>query len=367
MYVKNFFPQYKGEIGIGDGVRGINTTASKIVCHEENGKVQTITTEMYGSVRAIREWKVTEKRKIVEWLKYGAFQIWITKKGKNILRFHEKSLTKLHGLSERSDQKCFGNIGMCRTIYSWGKFMRQYFRYENGKLAYDIRRKDKSVIVKWDNGKIALVIKSENAFLFGSAHGSGWFGQDPKRFLENSRFFVNGTGSVENYDHAGRLQSKGEYKNNQKVGEWILNRQSVYFIKGVPVPKKLWDTPAEKLNVNKVIKIKNAQLRASLLAKIGPERIAKETKYKIIHKDKKRGNMLMEFPVRVDDGNGRTNSFLRILRVKCPSTKGFYYLDVPDFVDRFNKRVKLDTCEKARQWTFHINNPEQKIVFKHET
>ena len=69
----------------------------------------------------------------------------------------------------------------------------------------------------------------------------------------------------------------------------------------------------------------------ALMEKIGPDRIAEVGT--IIHKD---GDM------RLYDIPGYD---VRILRVKCTTTKVFYFLRVPKDAKR---------CEPARQWTFHV-------------
>lgn len=388
------FQGYFGETKITDGMRSLWTSAEKIHCRNKNGTVMTIKTREYrGHGQVIWEYKCTRLNRILEWTRFGAFHRFYHKTGKKLLRYHPNSLRTLHGIADRTDVNFFGVSGTCKTLYSRGRFMRQQFRYKNRKLAFNFHHCDKQILIKYPNGKFAGIVscpgkgfstRGGNPDRYVYSHGedrsdthtcfegapyfettkAGWKHiKDSDRELDFSK---DGNCQFTFYNPAGSIKAKGEFKNRQKVGEWILNGKHVYFINGVAVAKKLWDTPPEKLNINTILRLKNAQMRAALLARIGTERIAKECKHKIIHQTKN-GMKLMEFPIKVDDGNGHTESHLRILQVTCPSTKNKYYLNIPDFVWDGGKKTKLDTCEQARQWTFGVNNPGKKIKFALET
>ena len=179
-------------------------------------------------------------------------------------------------------------------------------------------------------------------------------------------FSKDGNCKIVFYDRRGRIKHRGEFQNRQRTGEWILKGRPVYFVHGVTIAKKLWDTPPEKLSIRKVIRIKNAQMRAALLAKIGPERLVKGLKGKTIDSTKS-GMRLIQLPIKLDEGRGKKNQHMRILQVTCPSTKTKYYLNVPDYIVTGDKRIKLDKCESARQWTMMNDNPKKRIKFAVET
>lgn len=386
------FGGYYGSIRIGDGMRDTWTGADTIRCREKDGTIQLIKTRNYGvDGKMIAEYKRTRNNKILEWFRFGAFSRIYSKPGIVELRFHPKSLRTMHGISLRTDQALFGTKGRCRTEYSHGRFVWQDFRYKNHKLAYSFRHTDKKVTIKYPNGNIAAVIECPvKGFSTRSGdpdrrysgddtatcyQGHIYFQIDGKperdidgRFSEkrSADFSKDGNSKFIIYNTTGKVKHLGEYHNRQRTGQWIINGVSSFFIHGVAVSKKLWNTPPEKLSIRKVLKLKNAQLRAILLARIGPERISKQYKYKTIHQTKD-GMKLMEFPILLDDGNGGRNSKLRILQVTCPSTKTKYYLNVPDFVWDGGKRTKLDTCEAARQWTFGVDDPRKRIKFAVET
>jgi hypothetical protein len=138
----------------------------------------------------------------------------------------------------------------------------------------------------------------------------------------------------------------GQWENRQRVGEWIEDGKKVCYERGLAIPAKLYHTPADKLDPVKILKLPNAQLRMALCAKIGPERIAKCGK--VVHKD---GDM------RLIEIKGYD---VKILRVRCPSTKAYYFLRVPR---------DSTQCEEARQWTFGVGdgNIREPIKFAVET
>jgi len=389
----SIFANYFGAIEISDGKRSEWTTADKITCKNADGTIATFHTKSHnGYKKVLWEVKLARGNKLVEWLKFGAFHKFYKPSGNVILRFYKKSMKMMHGMTERYDELLFGKKGICRTLYSHGRFVSQEFRYKNRKLGFKLRHNDKRVVVKYPDGKIAGIIECPGrgfstragdpeksswregsddihtcyqGHVYFSTTASGWKTQsgDIPRFLDYSK---EGNCIFSFFDRRGKLLRKGEFHNRQRVGEWRNGAKSDFYLNGIPASKKLWNTKPEDLKVNSVIRIKNAQLRAALLARIGPERVAKEGKSKIIHQTKD-GMKLMQFPVRVDDGNGRQESWLRILQVTCPSTKNLYYLNVPDFVWDGGKRTKLDNCEAARQWTFGVDDPRKKIKFAVET
>jgi hypothetical protein len=368
MYIKHFFPVYKSEIGISDGVQGICTKADEIICREKDGRRQILEIGMHHGHRAIRGWKVIEKGKIVEWLKYGAFQRWYTKEGyKNIIRYHPDSNMRLHGVAECRDSMSGQMPVKTLTRFSWGKFLRQKAFYLNRHLAYEFHRNDKSVIMYHNNGKRLAVIYCPGGFEVDVKAGNIFIDLKGIRTARAIDFSKDGYCWFIFYDRRGKVEHKGEYRNRQRVGNWIVSGKPVYFINGVPVPKKLWDTPPDQLKVDKILRIKNAQLRAALMARIGPANLFKKLRHKIIDQQRN-GNLLVQLPIKVDEGNGRRGaSFKRILRVKCPSTKNFYYLEVPDFIRSGGKVIKLDKAETARQWTFNNDQPNKRIKFALET
>jgi hypothetical protein len=385
---------YYGCIRIADGLESHNVQiAGDIIINGLDGTKLIIETDgnLIRGHKYIRAGKLLEHERLGEFYKGLRTFKFHPVKGKVLLRYHQNSKRSLHGMCARYDQKLFGFAGKCVSRYSRGRFVSQEFRYLNRKLAFKLHNKDRQVVIKRPNGKVLASIDCPGGFSANVANRSYYDGRswrDPKHSCnsgelyfffdhkkkysnaaENRRFDFSKDGNCKFvfYDGYGRVQTSGEYKNGQRVGEWLIDGKPFCLLNGIPVSKRLYDTPAEKLKISTVLKLKNAQLRAAMIKRIGSERLAKECKYTIIHQDKKKNMKLMEFPIAVDDGNGSTKSKMRILQVKCPSTHGLYFLQVPDFVWDSGKMTKLNTCESARQWTFGIDNPRKKIVFEKET
>jgi hypothetical protein len=125
----------------------------------------------------------------------------------------------------------------------------------------------------------------------------------------------------------------------------LENGRTYYYVNGVGIPKKLYETPPDKLDPAQILKIDNAQLLMAMMEKIGGDKIAKIGK--VIHKD---GDMRLYNIPKFD---------VRILRVRCTTTKAFYYLKVPKDASK---------CEEARQWTFGVGQDiARPIKFAQET
>jgi len=379
MYVHNFFPVYKGEIAINDGVRGCTTKAKTIIAKEDNGETRTIKTGFWRGKTCIREWKDTLKGKVTYWMRFGAFERWDNKEhGRGIVRYHPDTMQRAHGIAEVFSQKFKGLSGTCKTQYSWGRMLHQEFWYSGShRRAYSFHHNDKAVVFKYPDGKICGEVSSPAGFKIKGDIGDicFTFSRDADKWEEDDEsgtpnifdFSKNGNCQFVFYDRRGHVRHRGQYQNRQRTGEWVLNGHPVYFVHGVAIAKKLWDTPPEKLSIKKVIRIKNAQMRAALLAKIGPERLVKGLKGKTIDATKT-GMRLIQLPIKLDEGRGKNNQHMRILQVTCPSTKTKYYLNVPDYIAKDGeKRIKLDKCEAARQWTMMNDNPKKRIKFAVET
>lgn len=276
--------------------------------------------------------KLIEDNKTVHHVVYGKYET--TPEG--IIRFKGSGKGK-HGKSRRQEQ-LFGHDGVCHSWYSNGRLRRQKYVYDNGKVAYDFKASSLSCTVKDYDGCILYEIKGRLDSRHSAYYGCHSVFHKPMHewFLQTTPFEVKKKG-IPIY--------AGQSFNNQRVGKWVENGKIFYYEHGVQIPEILYHTPADKLDVNKILRLQNAQVRMALMSKIGPERIADAGK--VIHKE---GNMrLYDIP----------NYDVRILRVRCPTTKSFYFLQVPKDSNK---------CEEARQWTFHVGtNFDKPIKFLKET
>ena len=280
--------------------------------------------------------KYVESGKLRHRIVYGKFEHSVSKDGKReIVRFNPRGGKGRHGKSMRYES-LFGRQGVCHSWFKLGRLVRQKFIYDNGRQAYDWKRG--GCMVRDYSGKVMLR-------LTGQLDGSGrWDGhsvlaRDMEHwFLQSSPF------SVERY---GKVIFAGQHENHQRVGKWILDGKEHFYEHGVAIPKKLFETPPEKLDPRKLLRIDNAQLRMALMAKanFNAKRLAEIGT--VIHKD---GSM------RLFDVKGLDT---RILKVVCPSTSQQYYIRVPRDSEK---------CEAARQWTFHVGaGVSGRIKFAQET
>lgn len=294
-----------------------------------------------AEVRDGEIWDTTlkEKGETVHRIAYGKFESIKHPDGREIVHFKKGTGKGKHGKSRRHES-IFGFPGWCHSWYKNGRLVQQKFIYDNKKTAYDYNAYKQECIVKDPEGLILYEIKGALAAVQHNAYR----GCHSVFAEEKMEYWFNPSIPFE-VKKRGKIIYAGQENNHQRIGKWIINGKIFYFQNGVAIPKKLYETPPEKLDPAEILKIENAQLRMAMMEKIGPERIAELGK--TIHKD---GDMrLYDIP--------KYN--VRILRVRCTTTKAFYFLRVPKDATK---------CEEARQWTFHVGTDIAKpIKFAVET
>jgi antitoxin component YwqK of YwqJK toxin-antitoxin module len=333
------FNGFNDAVGIKAGTSGrgfyqpINNGRTTISGTDHNGKqFQTVVLFQNGKVVDRKE---KQNGKTFYHIVYGKYE----KTPSGITRFKGDGKSK-HGKA-RFDCSLFDHPGVCHSWYANGKLIRQKFVYANRVAAYEYRwsARSQTMLVKNPDKSIryelAGVLNGRGNLYRGSYpildenHMELWFlHSEPFEVKQNEKIIF-----------------KGQYENQQKIGEWIQDGLTSYFRNGVEIPQKLYDTPIDQLNLKQILKIKNAQVRMALMSAVPVEKIASIGKE--IHQD---GDM------RLYDIPGFD---VRILRVKCTTTKAFYYLKVP-------KDAKH--CEPARQWTFGVGDwLREPIKFAKET
>jgi hypothetical protein len=265
-----------------------------------------------------------ENDKLVHRIVYGQFEKNL-KNGREIVHFRKGTGKGLHGKARRNE-KLFGHNGVCHSWYNRGRLVRQKFIYDNGKTAYNYNAFGKVCLVKDYAGNVYYEIK-------GILDGRGNIYDGGHSVLARRREYWFNENHPFEVKRRGRVIYAGRMENNQRTGKWIVDGKAFYYEHGVAIPKKLFETPPEKLDPVKILKIENAQLRMALCAKIGAEKIAAAGT--VIHKDKE----MRLYRIPGYDVN--------ILKVKCPSTGSIYYLRVPQDTRK---------CEEARQWTFGVGD-----------
>lgn len=343
---------------ISDGMHREDIGDAETIWYKnKNGDRVTLHVEQYYHSARIKEVKVTNHNRIKSWTRYGEFYREYGDNKTVELHFHPQTKQGLHGICKRNDAKFLDQAGTTISKYARGSLVWQKFFYSNRKLAYHyFHRRSLPLVIKNPNGKVKCTIEGSLKRYTGS-HG----------LPINEEIFNPNKHSDKNFTIKGDALLLS-WVNGQAEGHWILpDERERWYMHGVEVSKRIYETPADKLPIKDIINHPNAQIRMAILSKIKPEDLIKQTDAKLIHHDKVRKNRLFELPITVDDGNGNKNSRLRYLQVTCTSTASKYYLQVPDFVWDDGRKTKLDTCEQARQWTFHMDKPNEAIKFAKET
>ncbi len=323
-----------GYVSISNGVSNGRSVYERLL----KGKITVQDDKGNKRIVVVDDGQITDNRlikdgKTVYRIVYGRFE----RNGKDLVRFRMGSGKGKHGKS-RTYEKLFGHKGVCHSWYKNGRLIRQKFFYGNGCLAYDYRYHANGCLIRDPDGKVLYRLEGIlNCRRRWDGHAV--FNSQKERadwFLKSVPFKVW---------RGKRLIFSGKYEGEHRVGEWIEHGQPVFYVEGVPLPKKLYETPPDKLDVMEVLKLRNAQTRMALMSRIPVRRIAEVGT--LIHK---------QGAMRLYDIKGYES---RILRVKCPTTGSFYFLNVPYDATR---------CEEARQWTFGVGVDFQKrIKFAQET
>lgn len=286
--------------------------------------------------------KIIKDGKPVYHVVYGEFE----REGKNIVHFRKGTGTGKHGLARRYE-KLFGHDGVCHSHYKNGRLVRQKFYYDNKRLAYDYNAFKPQCTVKSYDGNIIFEVSGllDGRLSNAMKESHTVFKGDMKAWFSLSKpFEVKRNGKVVYKGQYSRGDGQYGY-NHQKIGEWVEDGIHSTYVNGVCIPKRIKGKSADKLTLPEILALDNAQLRMALMSKFEPEAIAKCGR--VIHK---------EDDMRLYDIK---NVDVRILRVRCTTTKAYYYLKVPKDSTK---------CEQARQWTFGVGDYLKKpINFEVET
>jgi hypothetical protein len=85
------------------------------------------------------------------------------------------------------------------------------------------------------------------------------------------------------YDVDGEtIVTEGHFNDRQKDGKWLENSKVQYYIAGVKVSRSIYEDDPAKWNPHDVLKISNAQLRCSLLGRLGYDKLLEKVQSKVI-------------------------------------------------------------------------------------
>jgi hypothetical protein len=247
--------------------------------------------------------------------------------------------------------------GTLRQLSRRGRFVREEFVYANGRQAYVWTPYRKSFRLYRPGGRLWLEVTGKVRPPWKRTEG----------FLEKVQSTLDdiaGEGhtwsrqpdyEIRLYDARGKTRGFGKVSNHQRVGVWQHGRARHYFMIGVAVSKEIFYAGPDDLDPLEVLRTDNAQLRAALMKKIGPERLLQKLPFTACDADA--DNRLLKadvnslptpnnestVPITVRNG---FDEQVAIAVLKCPSTGQLYYLRVPP---------RLNKVEHARQWLCGID------------
>ena len=230
--------------------------------------------------------------------------------------------------------ECFSTSG--------GAYGKEFFKYDNGVLAYLATRWRKKLLVRRPNGKLWMIIQGKVSLNRTSLAER----MDPKAIDLGLCYAMRGSDwGLTVYDTSGvKVVTQGCMKNRQKQGKWLERGKETYYMSGVQVSRQIYEDDPEKWDGYDVLKVPNAQLRCSLLNRMGYDKLLAKVNCKIIDQSAD-GGQLLEVDTQTDQGLHGIDRLMRMVKVICPSTGQTYVLRVPPAIANY---------DQARQWTFGL-------------
>lgn len=226
---------------------------------------------------------------------------------------------------------------------SSGAYGKEVFKYSNGTLGYIASRWRKKLKVRRPNGKPWMVIDGQVSLSrYPIAEKLDPFDSD----LSLWSLMRGQNWNITVYESNGtRIVTQGSVKNHQKQGKWLEKGKVSYYILGVKVSRELYEDNPDKWDSYEVLKIPNAQVRCSLLNRMGYDKLLDKVKHRVVDEGDS-GQQLLQVDADVSENSSSgSERIMKLLKVICPSTGQVYVLRVPPDLER---------CEQARQWTFGL-------------
>ncbi len=323
---RNFWTDvYDGTVDIRSSGRRLHLVVKDgMVVESRERKGSECSTVKYG-----RELTVSRKGKVVKHVHYEAGSYRAIKKGCLWKRVADMPFCKSKGTLE-----CYST--------SSGAYGREIFTYNNGVQAYVASRWRKKLVLRRPNGSLWAVAS-------GRIDLHNWSIAEHLKpdasDLGLSSVMREPNWDLAIYDATGnRIVTQGHVEGYQRQGKWLERGKTVYYVSGVRLSRELYEDDPEKWDGYEVLKIPNAQLRCSLLSRMGYDRLLKKVSCRVIE-SLEDGGQLVEVDTEAPGGFGGLDNVMRMIKVVCPSTKAQYVLRVPPDIESF---------EQARQWTFGL-------------
>jgi len=298
---------------------------NSLIVEQTTQRKDECTTLRYGQHRTTRKGNKTVKQ---EYFQAGTLQA--IRRGGLWKRQTGISLCGNEGTVE-----CYSTSG--------GAYGKEIFKYDNGVVGYVASRWRKKLHVIRSDGKRWMVIQGQASLNRGTVAAR----LDLKMSdLGLSSIMRGNSWNVTVYDTDGiTVVTQGDVKNRQKQGKWLENGKQTYYISGVQVSRELYEDGPDKWDAHEVLSIPNAQLRCSLLNRMGYDKILERVKHKVVDVSNDGGQLLEVEAGLTGDSIRGLDKTMRLVKVICPSTKQTYVLRVPP---------QIQSYQQARQWTFGL-------------
>jgi len=319
-------------INVDDGTVDAHTRGEHWHIRVQNGIVVEQTTRKKDECTTLRYGKQRKTKKGNKAVKQEYFQpgtLQAIKKGGLW-----KRQTGIPLCGSKGTVECFSTSG--------GAYGKEIFKYDNGVLAYLATRRRKELQIGRPNGKLWMVIQGKVSLNRTSLAER----LDPKASDLGLWSCMRGQNwALMVYDVDGTtIITQGQIKDRQKQGKWLEQGKVTYYISGVQVSQQIYEGDPSKWDGYDVLKIPNAQLRCSLLNRMGYDKLLEKVKCKVIESSED-GGQLLEVDTQTTENLHGVDKIMRMVKVVCPSTGQTYVLRVPPAIANY---------QQARQWTFGL-------------
>ncbi len=220
---------------------------------------------------------------------------------------------------------------------SGGSMCREIVYWKNRKLMYNLGKGNKKIEIFNKNGSLlAKISLSKGLSLYSTRYGLHLDLTEIKKLTATFRE----NWCYELYDTQGNVRSwlKGR---GGRPEEGVKNGHRLYFLRGIQVPKKVI---TGKYDASYILSYPNATIRSEMLKSYGVEGIVQELQGETIEK---RGEYeLLQFPI---PGGAEPNNIMKVLKMKCPSTKVYYTLRISP---------ECQNIHEAINWTYGLELSE---------
>ncbi|KUK50094.1 MAG: hypothetical protein XD75_0037 [Parcubacteria bacterium 33_209] len=233
--------------------------------------------------------------------------------------------------------KQIGKHHILERYSSGGSMSREIVYWKNGKLMYNLGKGNKNILVFNKNGILMAKIYLDKGLPIYS--GSYGLHLDLGKIKKLEAVF-GGDWYYELYDARGNVRSwlKGR---SMRPEEGVKNGRKLYFLRGIQVPKKVI---IGKYVASYILSYPNSTIRSEMLKRYGIDRVVQELQGESLEK---RGEYeLLQFPI---PGGREPDNNMKVLKMRCPSTKIYYTLRVPP---------ECQNIHDAINWTYGLDLPE---------